>query len=173
MVSKYIGPALLESIDPKQLELSPIPQLYMPSFQWCIPGRKQPKGLAVAQRCLYRKAFDLVDHNILAAKILGLRIPRGIARWVCDFLVDKSQRVKLSSDCLSEWGTVPSGVPQWGRKTWPLLPSYVYKASSRILCPPVPSRALSISSYHHMHYQLFLTMTARQCSIWHLWRTNA
>ena len=31
--------------------------------------------------CLdYRKAFDLVDHGSLAAKILGLRIPRGIAR---------------------------------------------------------------------------------------------
>ena len=52
-------------------------------------------------------AFDLVDHGILAAKILGLRVPRGIARWVCDFLMDRRQRVKLSSDCFSEWGTVP------------------------------------------------------------------
>ena len=52
---------------------------------------------AVRVVCLdYRKAFDLVDHGILAAKILGLRIPRGIARWVCDFLMDRRQRVKLS-----------------------------------------------------------------------------
>ena len=60
----------------------------------------------------YRKAFDLVDHSILAAKILELRIPRRIARWVCDFLMDRRQRVKLSNDCFSEWGAVPSGVPQ-------------------------------------------------------------
>ena len=46
--------------------------------------------------CLdYRKAFDLVDHGILAAKILGLHIPCGIARWVCDFLMDRRQLVKL------------------------------------------------------------------------------
>ena len=34
-----------------------------------------------------------------------MRIPRGVARWGCDFL-------HLSSDCFSEWGSVPSGVPQ-------------------------------------------------------------
>ena len=62
----------------------------------------------------YRKALDLVDHGILhvAAKILGLRIPCGITRWVCDFLMDRRQRVKLSSDCFSEWAP--------GHKTWPL-----------------------------------------------------
>ena len=37
----------------------------------------------------YRKAFDPMDHNILAAEILGLRIPSGVTRWVCDFLIDR------------------------------------------------------------------------------------
>jgi len=34
VVSKYIGPAVLESIDRNQFELSPVPQLYMPSFAY-------------------------------------------------------------------------------------------------------------------------------------------
>ena len=35
-------------------------------------------GSAVRVVCLdYRKAFDLEDHGTLAAKIMGLRIPRG------------------------------------------------------------------------------------------------
>ncbi|PFX20112.1 Transposon Tf2-6 polyprotein [Stylophora pistillata] len=57
----------------------------------------------------YRKAFDLVDQILWQPR---LRIPRGVACWVCDFLMDRRQRVKLSSDCSLEWGAVPSGVPQ-------------------------------------------------------------
>lgn len=36
----------------------------------------------------------------------------GVACWEGDFLFDRHQQVKLSSDCFSEWGSVPSGVPQ-------------------------------------------------------------
>ena len=68
----------------------------------------------------YRKAFNLIDHNLLAIKILGLDIPRSVARWVLDFLTDQKERVKLSVECLSEWGTVPAGVPQ-GNKLGPWL----------------------------------------------------
>ena len=67
----------------------------------------------------YKKAFDLIDHCILVV-FLSLRIPCGVARWVCDFLSNRFQRVKLSNDCFSEWGAVPSGVPQ-GNKLGPWL----------------------------------------------------
>jgi hypothetical protein len=59
----------------------------------------------------YREAFDLIDHRILVQKILNLPVLPGIARWVCDFLMNRKQRVKLSIDCFSECGHVPSGVP--------------------------------------------------------------
>ena len=32
--------------------------------------------------------------------------------WILDFLTNRRQRVKLSCDCVSEWGAVPAGVPQ-------------------------------------------------------------
>ena len=45
----------------------------------------------------YRKAFDFIDHNLL---------------WVVDFLKQRYQRVKVSSDCYSEWEPVPADLPQ-------------------------------------------------------------
>ena len=64
-------------------------------------------GVAVRVLLLdYRKAFDLIDHNILVGKISQLRIPPGVARWICDFLMNRKQRVKLPGDIFSEWENV-------------------------------------------------------------------
>ena len=60
----------------------------------------------------YRKDFDFIDHGALAAKLKEVEVPNNIVNWILDFLSDRSQRVKLSRDCLSEWGAVPAGVPQ-------------------------------------------------------------
>jgi len=67
----------------------------------------------------YRKVLDLIDHHLLADIILKLDIPRGV-RWVLDFLSNWKQHVKLGSECLSEKGQVPAGVPQ-GTKCGPRL----------------------------------------------------
>ena len=60
----------------------------------------------------YRKAFDFIDHNLLARKVFNLVIPRGMALWVVDFLKQRYQRVKVSSDCYSEWEPVPADLLQ-------------------------------------------------------------
>ena len=64
-------------------------------------------GTGAAVRVVFldqSKAFDLIDHKILVAKISGLHMPHSMKAWVNNFLT-------LTSDCLSEWGPVPAGVP--------------------------------------------------------------
>ena len=68
----------------------------------------------------YLKAFDLIDHALLARKLQALDMPVGVSFWIIDFLTDRTQRVKLGEDCLSEWRKVPAAVPQ-GTKLGPWL----------------------------------------------------
>lgn len=56
----------------------------------------------------YRKAFDLIDHSILVSKLRSL----SMISWIIDFLSTRFQRVKLVEGCVSEWGSVPSGIPR-------------------------------------------------------------
>ena len=60
----------------------------------------------------YRKAFDLIDHSIIAGKSAPLDLPCGIVSWIIDFLKRRNQRVKLARDCKSEWREIPAGAPQ-------------------------------------------------------------
>ena len=76
-------------------------------------------GSGAAERLVlfdYRKE----NHTLLAQKIYMQAIPREIACWVSDFVMNRQQRVKLSRDCFCEWGDVPAGVPQ-GTKLGPWL----------------------------------------------------
>ena len=60
------------------------------------------------------KAFNLVDHHILVAKLLSLGVKPTVVNWVIDFLRSKQQRVKLNG-VVSDWLDVPAGVPQGTR----------------------------------------------------------
>ena len=57
----------------------------------------------------FRKAFDLIDHHVLAQELSSYDISRSISCWIIDFLIDRKQRIKLSRDCFSEWEAVPAG----------------------------------------------------------------
>ena len=51
----------------------------------------------------YQKAFDLINHRILARKVFQLCIPLSVKKWIVNFLMNREQRVKLTRDCYSEW----------------------------------------------------------------------
>lgn len=68
----------------------------------------------------FRKAFDLIDHTILMAKLRDFELPPWVLDWIADILTDRRQRVKLARDCYSDWGSVRAGVLQ-GTKLGPWL----------------------------------------------------
>ncbi len=68
----------------------------------------------------YRKAFDLIDHSILLQKLENLGVPDFLLKWIASFLTNRTQRVKIDSTIMSEWGQLNGGVPQ-GTKLGPIL----------------------------------------------------
>ena len=67
----------------------------------------------------FSKAFDRINHNILIANLIALGGRRCLIPWICDFLSNRRQAVKIKESC-SEWVYVNGGVPQ-GTKLGPVL----------------------------------------------------
>ena len=114
MTSLKCCPTVLEIVDPNQfgtmVKSSCSHALVSMLHTWAQATKGTDAAVGIIQLD-YRKAFDLIDHQTLVNKVLSLHIPRCVAHWVCDILMDRQQRVKLSNDCFSEWGPASSGVP--------------------------------------------------------------
>ena len=67
----------------------------------------------------FSEAFDRIDHNIVIAKLINPEVSRSIILWICSFLSNRRQCVKLGQS-MSRWLPNNAGVPQ-GTKLSPIL----------------------------------------------------
>lgn len=61
--------------------------------------------------CDFSKAFDLVDHQKLIAKLQQLGVPEHLVKWSASFLSQREQRVKIGNN-ISDVVTPNAGCPQ-------------------------------------------------------------
>ena len=115
VIEKKLKPTILSSVDPGQFGFIPGSSttfaLKLMLHDWLRTMDRN--GSTVRTSLLdYRKAFDLVDHHLLIAKLFSLGVKPTTVYWTIDFLKDRQQRVKLNNNCYSSWLNVPAGVPQ-------------------------------------------------------------
>jgi hypothetical protein len=59
-----------------------------------------------------RKAFDSLKHDCLMKSLMSGNLPKQFLYWCANFLTNRTQLVRLSSDVKSPFSEVTSGVPQ-------------------------------------------------------------
>ncbi|PFX30132.1 Neuropilin-1 [Stylophora pistillata] len=117
IVTQHWKPAVLSKLDPAQFGAIPKSSTTFAFLEMLHEWFKGTDGTGSTARLHmfdYKKAFDLIDPGILVNKLCQLDIVPSVINWIIDFLSDRYQTVKMSDGCVSEWGSLPSGVPQGG-----------------------------------------------------------
>ena len=123
VVVNHVKPAVIKHIRPDQYGCIPQSSTTHALINLIHHWSKATDGTTSDVRVLImdnRKAFDLIDHSLLITKLKDYGINPYIINWICDFLMDRQQRVKMANDIYSEWKAVVAGVPQ-GTKLGPWL----------------------------------------------------
>ncbi len=113
VISYDLKPSIMSCIDRSQYGFIPGSCTTLALISLDVMG-----GTVRALLTDYRKASDLRDNNILCQKLQRIGIKPSVFNWIVDFLRARSQRVKLHSDCFSNWKPVNAGVHQ-GTKLGP------------------------------------------------------
>ena len=100
VVENHVKPAIMAKIQKNRFGAIPksstIHALISTVHKWTV----DTDGNGATTIVDFHKAFDLIDHNILATKLVTLNIPHKFEFWIIDFL--KHRRVKLAHNCKSE-----------------------------------------------------------------------
>ena len=118
IIDRALKPLMLECMDPNQFGFIPDSSTTFALIYMLHHWSEATDGTGAHVRVAlldFKKAFDLVDHNLSIAKLYSLRVKPTVVNWVADFLRSRYQRVKLKSYCFSDCKSVPAEIPQGTR----------------------------------------------------------
>ena len=105
VVGCFVKPAVLKKVDPQQFGTLPGWNTTYALTSMLHKWNCDTDGNSATVRIVlfdFKKAFDLIDHDILIQKLVSFEIPNNVVNWIIDFLLNRKQRVKLCQDCVSE-----------------------------------------------------------------------
>ena len=104
IINYKLKPILLKSIDPKQFGFMPGSSTTLALISMLHNLLAETDGTCSTVRVAlldFKKAFDLVDHNLLISKLISNGIRARVVNWITDFLRNRRQRVKLGTNISS------------------------------------------------------------------------
>ena len=113
LVGRWIMPKVVDKLDTRQYGArkgrSTTHALIDITNTWhqALDNRQSVRSLFID----YSKAFDHVDHTTVIMKMATYNIDPALLRWMCSFLTDRQQRVKIGN-VYSDWVTLTGGMPQ-------------------------------------------------------------